>query len=88
MCAAFGVGVSLGCEKDGDGTRSPGAESDGTNLCTKYTTCNACIAGQQKEGATEGEAETACGAAVLGCWTTWDKPIRCGETTHDTKPEA
>lgn len=86
LCCAFGVGLGLGCEKED--TRSPGAdEGDSSNLCTKYTTCNDCISGQQKTGATEGEAETQCGAAVLGCWTTWDKPIVCGEKTHDNKPE-
>lgn len=86
LCCAFGVGLAVGCEKDS--TRSPGEESDGSNLCTKYTTCNDCIAGQQATGATEGEAETQCGAAVLGCWTTWDKPIVCGEKSHDEKPAA
>jgi hypothetical protein len=77
------LGVALACEKQE--TRSPGEEG---NLCTDYETCNECIAGQQAKGATEGEAETQCGAAVLGCWTTWDKPIVCGEKQHDEKPAA
>jgi hypothetical protein len=78
---ALGVGVVLGCEKEE--SRAPGDEG---NLCTDYKTCNECIAGQQTKGATEGEAETQCGAAVLGCWTTWDKPIVCGEKKHEEKP--
>ena len=91
LCCTFGFGILLGCEKEKEETRSPGAEADAdgddSNLCTKYATCNECIAGQQATGATEGEAETQCGAAVLGCWTTWDKPIVCGDKTHDEKPE-
>lgn len=85
LCCTFGFGLFLGCEKES--SRSPGEESDGSTLCTKYTTCNDCIAGQQQGGATEGEAETQCGAAVLGCWTTWDKPVVCGDKKHDSKPE-
>lgn len=82
---AFGVGVAFGCDKQE--TREPGSE-ESTNLCKDYSTCNDCIAGQQAKGATQGEAETQCGAAVLGCWTTWDKPIVCGEKKHDEKPKA
>jgi hypothetical protein len=74
LLCAFGVGVAVGCEKKE--TSSP--DDDDGNLCSDYKTCDECIAGQQKKGATEGEAETQCGAAVLGCWTTWDKPITCG----------
>ena len=62
-------------------------KADGpVNLCTKYESCDGCIAGQQHEGKTEGEAETQCALAVTGCWATWDKPIRCGEETFDEKP--
>jgi len=57
------------------------------NLCKQYKSCDACIAGQQAEGKTEGEAETQCGLAVTGCWATWDKPIKCGDKTYDDKPE-
>src|SRR5688572_25737930 len=84
LCCVFGVGVVLGCEKKE--TSSP--DDKGTNLCTDYSTCDECIAGQQKTGISVGEAETQCGAAVLGCWTTWNKPIVCGDTTHDEKPKA
>jgi hypothetical protein len=28
------------------------------------------------------------GAAVLGCWTTWDKPIKCGGKAYDEKPSS
>jgi hypothetical protein len=80
---AFAAGLAAACEKQS--SRSPGEESDGTNLCTEYTTCDDCIAGQQRKGASEGEAETQCGAAVTGCWTTWDKPIKCGDETHEQK---
>ena len=85
VSVGFALGLALSCEKQE--SRSPGSEEDGTNLCTDYKTCNDCIAGQQTKGATEGEAETQCGAAVLGCWTTWDKPIVCGEKKHDEKPK-
>ncbi|MBC8067101.1 MAG: hypothetical protein IAG13_02110 [Deltaproteobacteria bacterium] len=84
LCCLVGVGVAVGCEKKE--TSSPGDDSKSTNLCTDYATCDECIAGQQKTGISEGEAETQCGAAVLGCWTTWDKPIVCGDKTHDEKP--
>ncbi len=85
LACALGVGIAVGCEKKG--TSSPD-DGESNNLCTEYATCNDCIAGQQKKGNSEGEAETQCGAAVLGCWTTWDKPIVCGDKTHETKPEA
>jgi hypothetical protein len=87
LVAALGIGIYVGCEKQE--TRSPGAEDDGetSNLCTEYGTCDQCIAGQQAKGNSRGSAETECGAAVLGCWTTWDKPIKCGDKTHDEKPE-
>jgi hypothetical protein len=81
LCCAFGIGLAAGCKKEE--TRSPGDEG---NLCTDYTTCNDCIAGLQRKGSTEGEAETQCGAAVLGCWTTWDKPIVCGDKEYDEQP--
>lgn len=86
LCCAVGVGFALGCEKSE--TRSPGDEATGTNLCTDYPTCDSCITGQEKTGISRGEAETQCGAAVLGCWTTWDKPIVCGDKKHDEKPQA
>jgi hypothetical protein len=86
LCALFGLGLALSCEKKE--ARSPGSDSDGSTLCTKYATCDECIAGEQKEdGISEGEAETECGAAVLGCWTTWDKPISCHGKKHDEKPK-
>jgi hypothetical protein len=84
LCCAFGLGLAVGCEKKE--SRSPGDDADDSNLCTEYKTCNDCIAGQQKKGSTEGEAETQCGAAVIGCWTTWDKPVHCGGKTYDEKP--
>lgn len=82
--AALGIGIYAGCEKKE--TRSPGTDDETSNLCTEYDTCDQCIAGQTAKGNSRGTAETECGAAVLGCWTTWDKPITCAGKTHD-KPE-
>jgi hypothetical protein len=62
------------------------AESEVTNLCNAYTTCNECIAGQIDDGKSEGEAQTQCGLAVAGCWTTWEKPVVCGEKSYDEQP--
>ncbi len=74
-----GLGLHAACES-GKQTRTPGDDQDqqAANLCTEYDTCDACIAGQERKGNSRGAAETECGAAVLGCWTTWDKPITCG----------
>jgi hypothetical protein len=85
--AALGIGIYAGCEKKE--TRSPGAEDDGesSNLCTEYDTCDQCIAGQTAKGNSRGSAETECGAAVLGCWTTWDKPITCAGKKHEKPGE-
>ena len=86
LCCAFSVGLALACEKKE--TNSPDEGDDGGNLCKDYKTCDECIAGQQTKGATEGEAETQCGAAVIGCWTTWDKPIVCaGKEQEEPKAE-
>ncbi|EDM80139.1 prolyl-tRNA synthetase [Plesiocystis pacifica SIR-1] len=96
--ALLGFALS-GCDgKDGSATETPGddasveakaegGDGEADNLCTKYTSCSACISGQQSEGKTEGEAETQCGLAVAGCWVTWDKPVVCGDETYDEKPE-
>lgn len=83
LAGAFALGLAASCK--GEETRSPGEEG---NLCTDYQTCDDCIAGLQKKGSTEGEAETQCGAAVVGCWTTWDKPIVCaGKEQEEPKAE-
>jgi hypothetical protein len=74
------MGVSVGCEKKGSSSPEDG-EKEG-NLCTEYGTCDECIAGQQTKGKSQGEAETECGAAVTGCWTTWEKPVKCGDKEH------
>lgn len=73
FAAALVLGAAAGCD---DQSKNP---DEGGNLCSEYKTCNDCIAGQQTKGKTEGEAEAQCGAAVVGCWTTWDKPIVCGD---------
>jgi hypothetical protein len=70
------MGVSVGCEKKESSSPEDGEKKEG-NLCTEYDTCDACIAGQQTKGKSAGEAETECGAAVTGCWTTWKKPVVC-----------
>jgi hypothetical protein len=91
-CFVFSLAGALGAcnqKQDDSGksaTTSRQDDDDDTNLCEAYDSCNACIAGQQKRGKTEGEAETQCGLAVIGCWTTWDKPIVCGEDTYDQQP--
>jgi hypothetical protein len=85
MVAALALGVSTSslivCDKGQDqGTQTPsdsGDADDGGNFCKVYATCDECIDGQIAKGKTEGEAETQCGAAVLGCWATWTKPIVC-----------
>jgi hypothetical protein len=83
---ALGLGLVLACEKKA--ARSPGEHEDQiSNLCTKYETCDECIAGERKTGITERAAQTECGAAVLGCWTTWETPIKCGRKTRGEKPE-
>ncbi len=67
--------------------KSAESKDDGVeNLCTKYDSCDACIAGKQAAGADEGTAETQCALAVTGCWTTWDKPITCGAQSFDEQP--
>ena len=83
----LGLCLSLvgGC--DDDASNSPQINDRGkANLCRDYNTCDECIAGQQDRGYEKGEAETMCGAAVMGCFTTWEKPIRCGD--KDMDPEA
>lgn len=78
----------LGCDKSKTqaDTSEPASDSETSNLCETYDSCDGCIAGLQAEGKDEGEAETACAMAVTGCWTTWDKPVTCGDETYDEKP--
>ncbi len=79
-----------GCDKsqaDADSNEpAASSSSNADNLCTKYDTCDACIAGEQSNGKDEGEAETVCALAVTGCWTTWDKPVTCGSKTYEEQP--
>ncbi len=77
----LGLGVSGGCEKKKSDSPD-GGDGDGGNLCTEYGSCDECIDGQVAKGKSEGEAETECGAAVTGCWTTWDKPVKCHGKEH------
>jgi hypothetical protein len=78
LVGAFGVGLAAACEKKG--SKSP--DDGNSNLCTEYGTCDECIEGQQSKGNSLGEAETECGAAVTGCWTTWEKPVKCHGKEH------
>lgn len=86
--------AAVACNDNKSETNTPQASADrgapdsgdDSTLCTKYANCDACIAGEQREGMTEGEAESACALAVTGCWVTWDKPITCGAKTYDEQP--
>ena len=73
LALAFVTALAFGC--DSGGSQDP--DSGSNNLCTAYATCDECIAGQVAKGNSQGAAETECSLAVTGCWTTWDKPIRC-----------
>lgn len=84
FAAAMGLGLAA-CDKSQTNTDTSEPD-DTTNLCADYDSCDACISGQQSKGYDEGTAETQCGAAVTGCWTTWDKPVKCGSDTYDEKP--
>jgi hypothetical protein len=90
-CLVFTLAATLSaCTKAQTDTSEPETASqanDVVNLCEAYTDCNACIAGQQARGNSEGEAQTQCALAVTGCWVTWDKPIVCGEDTYDQNAE-
>jgi hypothetical protein len=86
---ALGIGMSAACEQKKTNSPDDGAKKDdGGNLCTEYATCDACIDGLVASGDSEGAAETQCGAAVLGCWTTWEKPIVCHGKEHKEKPKS
>lgn len=74
--------MSGGCEKKKSDSPDGGGGDKGGTLCTEYGTCDECIAGQTAKGKNEGEAETECGAAVAGCWTTWKKPVVCHGKEH------
>jgi len=61
-------------------------KDDVHNLCADFKSCDECIAGLTSEGDSEAGAKAKCGLAVTGCWTTWDKPIRCGDEEYDERP--
>lgn len=73
----IGMGMSAGCDKQTKSPEDGQEKKEGGNLCTEYSTCDECIAGQQAKGESKGAAQTECGAAVTGCWTTWEKPVVC-----------
>lgn len=88
LCLALVLGVGLGTGCDDDASNSPQINDRGkANLCRDYNTCDECIEGQHDRGYKKSEAETMCGAAVMGCFTTWDKPIRCGGKEMDEDSE-
>lgn len=74
------LATSLGCRQLD--TNDPEAGRTG-NLCADYSSCDECIAGQVARGFKKGAAETQCGAAVTGCWTTWKKPVVCSSAHVD-----
>ena len=76
------MGVSVGCEKKESSKPEDGDKKKSGNLCEAYETCDECIAGQQAKGKDAGSAESECGAAVTGCWTTWKKPVVCHGKEH------
>lgn len=91
LIALTAVPLSLAaCDKSETNadTNEPAASnsSDVDNLCSKYDSCDACISGEQLDGKDEGEAETVCGLAVTGCWSTWDKPVTCGSKSYEEQP--
>ena len=84
-CFAFTLAMASGaCKKSENDSNRPNEHSH--NLCKAYDSCDACIAGQQARGNSKGSAETECGLAVTGCWTTWEKPVVCGEKTYHERP--
>jgi hypothetical protein len=89
FAAALSLGMSAGCEGRQSESSDPDDDKKGaSNLCKEYESCDECIAGQQKKkGIDEGRAQTECGAAVVGCWTTWQKPITCAGKEMKNPPE-
>ena len=76
LALALALCAHLGCD---DSSNSPKINNRGkANLCRDYLTCDECIEGQQDRGFKKPEAESMCGLAVMGCFTNWEKPIRCG----------
>ena len=84
LCLTLGFVTTLttavGCRQHD--TNDPDTAKSG-NLCRDYSSCNECIAGQVERGFKKGAAETQCGAAVTGCWATWDKPVVCSSSHVD-----
>ena len=78
LSIALCVGMFSGCATQSNGDKKQ-------DLCTAYSTCDECIEGLQAEGKELGAAQTECGAAVIGCWATWEKPVTCAgkEFTKD-----
>ena len=79
LAVVFAFGLFMGCSgasKDADSADSEKSE----NLCKEYASCNECIAGlQQSRGLDKGQAQTECSLAASGCFTTWEKPVKCGD---------
>ena len=74
---AHGNACDIEVRKEGD---TAGGEKGNENLCSAFASCNECIAGLQKNrGLDEGQAQTECSMAASGCWTTWEKPVVCGD---------
>jgi hypothetical protein len=80
LAVIFALGMWCGCSGAGKEGDTAGDKQGSENLCKEYTSCNECIAGLQKNrGIDHGQAQSECSMAASGCWTTWEKPVKCGE---------
>ena len=80
LAVVFAFGLFMGCSGAGKEGDTAGGEKGNENLCSAFASCNECIAGLQKNrGLDEGQAQTECSMAASGCWTTWEKPVVCGD---------
>jgi hypothetical protein len=80
LAVILAFGLWSGCSGASQQSGSAEDEKGSENLCKEYASCNECIAGLQKNrGLDHGKAQTECSMASSGCWTTWEKPVKCGE---------
>ena len=74
------LGLLMGCGGSSKESETAESEKSGGTLCTEYKSCNECIAGLQKtRGLDHGQAQSECSMAASGCWTTWEKPVKCDD---------
>ena len=80
LAVVFVFGLFMGCSGAGKEGDTAGGEEGSENLCKQFASCNECIAGlQQSRGIDKGQAQTECSLAASGCFTTWEKPVKCGD---------